>query len=125
MDNANILDAHVNVRCASCLSKDSMYVSADGELVCRNPTCDEPLALAQVLADDELYQHIVFVNMGGVTVKHPIIERLDDRLARCAVLPWAFETMEPHDGVYIAEWDDAAASWVAKPIDRDDSNDPS
>jgi hypothetical protein len=53
-----------------------------GAIRCNAPDCPRPTAVAEILADPET-EHVVVLDHGGFSVKHPLRERLDDELLGC------------------------------------------
>jgi hypothetical protein len=58
-----------------------------GSVVCASPGCPRPSAVTEMLADPET-EHVVMVDSGGLTVKHPLRERLGDQLLTCRALEY-------------------------------------
>jgi hypothetical protein len=70
--------------CPSC-GQDKLTVAASGgAIVCHHFGCAEPTAVHDILRDREV-QHIVTFTEDGWTLRHPLIERIDDRLVNCDV----------------------------------------
>ena len=63
------------------------------EIRCSNRDCPRPGAVTELLADQET-EHIVRIDEDGWTIRHPLWERLDDKLMTC----------EAHSAV-AAAWD--------------------
>lgn len=69
--------------CPSC-GNALMSLLSTGHLRCEATGCPEPDALERILADPRLHEHVVRVSSHGTwTIKHPLAERLDDRLFDC------------------------------------------
>lgn len=52
------------------------------EVRCMSPLCPRPTAAAEILSDPEV-AHILDHGPDGFTIRHPMKERLDDRLMEC------------------------------------------
>lgn len=70
------------VTCPSC-AHHSMIVNRDRHLECANVHCERPTAAQEVLSEPMTNRHVMVLNHDGPSVKHPIIERLDDALLHC------------------------------------------
>ena len=57
-------------------------ILVDSVVRCSYALCSQPSAVAQLL-DDEETAHVVVLAAGGFTVRHPLRERLEDRLMAC------------------------------------------
>jgi hypothetical protein len=66
--------------CPACGSR-SLWVM-DGRITCSRLECPRFTAVDELLADRET-AHIVQFDADTFTVRHPLIERLDDALMRC------------------------------------------
>jgi len=85
-----------NSRCPACGHED-LEIAIDpstaaageqwGEIRCRNPKCPRPDAVAEILRDVET-NHIVVIGEENFSLKHPLIERLEDELFECPVHRW-------------------------------------
>lgn len=63
----------------------TLGLSGSGDVVCCNKECSRTSAVHELLADTET-EHIVHINdQSGWTIRHPLRERLDDELMRCAL----------------------------------------
>lgn len=63
----------------------TLAVSRGGHIYCANPDCPEQDAVGDILGKAET-EHIVHVLRDGVTIKHPLRERLRDELENCTLL---------------------------------------
>lgn len=74
------------IYCPSCGAPDLVVTANKGGLLrCTYVMCPEPDALERILADPRIHQHTVRLDEEGWTVRHPLIERLDDRLFTCSL----------------------------------------
>lgn len=74
------------VVCPACGQPNSMRVSHAPQrtmLVCQTPDCPRPLAAEQLLSEQQGTRHVIRIDGDGYSVKHPLIERLDDALLDC------------------------------------------
>jgi hypothetical protein len=62
----------------------TLSLGAGGHVTCGRIGCPRPDAVSDLLDDNEA-QHIVSFGADGFTVRHPLRERLDDALMRCAL----------------------------------------
>jgi hypothetical protein len=67
--------------CPAC-GGTSLFIAAGGHITCSRIDCTEPDAADRIL-DDRETQHIVTLGEGDFTIRHPLIERVDDRLMEC------------------------------------------
>lgn len=75
---------HVLGYCPSC-GRDRLFVpESGGAILCAHHGCPEPTAAHDILSDREM-QHIAVIREKDFTLRHPLIERLDDRLMECRV----------------------------------------
>ena len=71
----------VDGRCPSCGY--GLLVLDDMVLRCTNPSCAEPDAAQRILADGDPL-HVARIHENETfTMRHPLIERLDNRLMEC------------------------------------------
>lgn len=77
------LDLHCPAGCGPTLS----YVVGAG-VVCVAQECPEPEALSKLLSE-HVHYHEVEIEGDWWTAKHPLIERLDDRIFECGIQEWA------------------------------------
>ena len=68
--------------CPSCGR--SKVVLIDGNLQCDNPGCKEPDAVSRLLNDQEIH-HTIVLEETGFILRHPLLERVDERLMNCKV----------------------------------------
>ncbi|MFJ8348961.1 DUF6085 family protein [Streptomyces sp. NPDC094153] len=71
--------------------------TTDGAIVCASPACVRPDAVDELLRDRET-EHIVQFDPAGFTIRHPLRERLDDDLMRCALHRSIAELLGPPNG---------------------------
>lgn len=76
-------DGHgIAPRCPVCGCELRVY--GTGQLVCTLLECPRPTAAAELLSEGET-EHILVLEPGSYSLKHPIRERLDDALLTCWV----------------------------------------
>lgn len=75
------MSADVAGVCPACGSR-SLFLAEGGHVTCRIADCTNPCAVDELLADTET-QHVVKFGPDGFTIRHPLIERIDDDLMRC------------------------------------------
>lgn len=88
----------------------SLVLEADPipRVLCANPTCPRPSAVDELLHDGRT-DHVVTVHADGVTIRHPLRERLDEQLDDCTLLYVLTVLQRPPvpDGRYLVPVDDA------------------
>jgi Family of unknown function (DUF6085) len=86
--------------CPAC-GQDKLFVPKNGGAVlCHHMECPEPTAAHDILADRET-QHVVTFTEKGWTLRHPLIERIEDRLMACSVHEMISELKNrPEPGTY-------------------------
>jgi hypothetical protein len=62
-----------------------------GHITCSHLECPRPTAVDELLQDKDV-DHIVHFEGNGFTVRHPILERLDDQLLDCKLHLWIADT---------------------------------
>jgi hypothetical protein len=67
--------------CPAC-GGTSLFVAEGGYITCSRIDCAEPDAVASILDDSEI-AHVVEFREADFTIRHPLIERVDDRLMQC------------------------------------------
>lgn len=60
----------------------TLFVGSGGYITCSYIHCPRPDAVADLLADRET-EHVVRFDENGFTIRHPLRERLDDKLLTC------------------------------------------
>lgn len=60
----------------------TLKLLSNGFIVCETPDCPRAGAATEILADPET-EHIVELNLSDFTLRHPLQERLDDKLMNC------------------------------------------
>lgn len=63
---------------------ETLFLGDGGHVTCGRLDCPRPDAVSDLLHDAET-EHIVSFGTDGFTVRHPLRERLDDALMRCAL----------------------------------------
>ncbi len=63
---------------------ETLVTLADHSIACEADNCPRPFAVAEILADNET-EHIAMMYEETYSVKHPLRERLDDKLLDCDV----------------------------------------
>lgn len=114
MSETNMDRARVAGFCPACGAK-SLCLSL-GRLVCGRMDCPRPDAAAQLLADPET-EHVVVLGAKEFTVRHPLIERIDDALLSCDLHRHiAALDGPPHPpGRYRVRHDSGAWQWETMP----------
>lgn len=73
----------VQGHCPAC-GASTLFVGDGGHLTCSRIECPSPCAADEILADQET-AHIVVLKPDTFTVRHPLRERIGDKLMRCPV----------------------------------------
>lgn len=63
---------------------ETLNLDASGRVFCRNETCEDRYAIAEILNDEET-EHVVDVDDANWTCKHPLRERIEDTVLTCEV----------------------------------------
>lgn len=74
---------HVHGNCPAC-GRQSLFVAKDGYITCGRVDCPRPDAATGILSDAETC-HVVVLDETAFTIRHPLIERLDDALMQCSL----------------------------------------
>jgi hypothetical protein len=69
--------------CPACGSR-GLTLGDGGRIRCSVYGCRRPDALASIIDDGEIH-HLVTFHADSFTIKHPLIERLDNALMRCTL----------------------------------------
>lgn len=67
--------------CPAC-GAESLFLAESGHITCARLDCPRPTATDELLAERET-EHIVAIGETSFTLRHPLIERLDDTLMGC------------------------------------------
>lgn len=100
--------------CPSC-GHHSLAV-VDGRVGCGHRGCKEPDAVRRILADPEI-NHVVRIHPDETfTVRHPLIERLGNRLMECGVLTTIHRVLQHSPGIEPGDYrvalvKDGAVQW--------------
>lgn len=79
------VDIDIKGCCPNC-GKETLEASCrSGELWCRNEECNRPTAIAELLDGVEIHHIVRFDEHGHFNAKHPLRERIDDRLLDCVI----------------------------------------
>ena len=70
--------------CPSCGQSKLMVPEGGGAVLCHHFGCEEPTAAHDILGDSET-SHMVTIRPKDFTLRHPLIERIDNRLMDCTV----------------------------------------
>lgn len=62
----------------------TLFLGEGGTITCSYLRCPDRLAVDRILADAES-EHIVEFERSTFTIRHPLRERIDDELLRCAL----------------------------------------
>lgn len=101
-------------------------------LHCANKDCPRPNAALEILSEPQRTDHLVSLGRdGGFSVKHPLIERLDDKLLHCHLADYVAEFGEQwlidpvretgwlEPGVTYRMWDEGGVSHTPEGDDYD------
>lgn len=87
--------------CPAC-GQHSLHTDAQGRSAspvhCLNPHCPDKGAAAKILLEGKQRHHIVALKDGIWTLKHPIRERIGDKLLECEVAARINEALDQTDG---------------------------
>lgn len=73
----------VQGHCPACGGR-SLFLGDGGYITCANIECPVPSAASDVLADGET-RHVVRLDASVFTVRHPLHERIGDRMLGCSL----------------------------------------
>jgi hypothetical protein len=79
----SIISLDVPGYCPAC-GNPTLQTTTGNRITCIMMDCPRPDSAAEILDDGET-AHIVVLEFGGFTIRHPLIERLDDALLSCAL----------------------------------------
>jgi len=111
--------------CPACGQETLVYDEMNThQLSCTNIECPRMMAVQEILAEPQKTDHLVVIERNGFSVKHPLIERLDDKLLHCGLADYVAEfgyqwlydpvkktgPLEP--GVTYRMWDEGGRSWT-------------
>lgn len=81
--------------CPACGEK-KLHIHSDvGMVHCLNPECPDQSAAGKILADPEIH-HLVTFKDNHYNLKHPLRERIGDKLLDCTVSRWLFSMQMKH-----------------------------
>lgn len=93
----------VNSPCPAC-GMLTLEVHAAGNIRCRNPECDMPTAVDDLL-DQEPRHVAVLYRTGHFTLTHPLLENLDDDSMKCPIHDDVRRRAPHYDpGTYVVTW---------------------
>ena len=72
----------------------TLFVGDGGYITCSFIHCPRPSAVADILEDRET-EHVVQFSDQIFNVRHPLLERLDDKLMSCELHDWIFNLDGP------------------------------
>lgn len=75
------MTTQVKAYCPWCGHR-GLFVGVEGHLTCPAVECRRPTAADELLDDQEI-AHVVTLGDTEFTIRHPLHERLDDRLMEC------------------------------------------
>lgn len=109
----------VSGHCPACGNL-SLVRAYKGELLCTIEECPSPGAAHALLNLPHINAHLVSVHAGSGTIRHPLIERLNDDLFRCTLNMAVFEAIQAFrdntgvepDGLYELGQDDSGDVWL-------------
>jgi hypothetical protein len=76
----------------------TLYLGEGGSVVCGSD-CPRPNAVTELLSDPET-EHVVAVDSGGWSAKHPLRERIGDVLLTCGLSDAVLALTSPGPGLY-------------------------
>lgn len=93
--------------CPACGNPTLAIDEFEARLGCTEVDCPRPTAAHDVLSDDQTL-HLVTLRRDDFTVRHPLIERLDNRLEECRIHAALADCddMPMGQGVYTVDVDD-------------------
>jgi hypothetical protein len=62
----------------------TLFAASGGYVTCSLLGCPNPTAVSDILEDRET-EHLVTIDAGSFTVRHPLRERLDDNILTCSL----------------------------------------
>lgn len=65
----------------------TLHLTEVGSVVCTESGCPQPGAVSELLRDNET-EHLVTLEGGRFTLRHPLRERLDGALENCPLHGW-------------------------------------
>jgi len=92
---------NVNGHCLMGCGRTLHLNTGTGMIICVSKKCPRPTALSDLIAKDP-EPHKVEVGWQGFAIKHPLHERIDDRLFECDLQKWLEDLEGPpvSDGFY-------------------------
>ena len=72
----------------------TLFVGDGGYVTCSLIGCPEPAAVSDIL-DDRESEHVVNFDENTFTVRHPLRERLEDKLMQCELHDWIWNLDGP------------------------------
>ena len=109
---------HIEGHCPAC-GRNSLFAAA-GQITCAYKACPEQGAAHRILSDSETL-HITRIHRDETfTVRHPLIERLDDRMMECQLVSVLqhvlhYSPTQPEPGDYrVALVHDGTVHWERK-----------
>lgn len=106
----------VRGRCPAC-GWVGLFIGDGGHITCSQVDCPNPSAADDILSDGET-EHLVTFTDEGWTIRHPLRERIDDQLTKCALNDVCRDLSGPPPqlGTYRAvPGDDGGYSWTRIP----------
>lgn len=70
------------------------FSNVSGVVECIAPACPRPLAVTDLLANP-LTDHKVEIDEHGFAIKHPLHERIEDKLFECELQKWLSDLGQP------------------------------
>lgn len=95
---------------------ETLFLDMNGRVTCSFVECPDPTIVDQILDEDARERdHVAEIYNGVLTIRHPLWERVDDRLTDCDLHRWLnqrIETLPPlEDGTYRFTYDDEKLTW--------------
>lgn len=120
-DDRNFAFTHLvphlaGARCPSC-GHHSLTTDASQQLVCEHADCPRPSAAQELLSEPMSTRHVVVLTDVGCSVRHPLVERLDDALLDC----WPGDHLIKYGSHYLANGRVKAGERYYVTVERDES----
>jgi hypothetical protein len=71
----------------------TLALLSNGFIVCETPNCPRADAATEILADSET-EHILKLTWHDFTIRHPLQERLDDKLMSCKLHTYMIDILD-------------------------------
>lgn len=112
----------LDARCPACGER-TLIRGFQGRIACTGgDDCPDTDAANRLLNDPHITDHLVKVNGDGWTIRHPLAERVDNRLFRC---PYGYELASQRaanrnlwPGTYLLDQSPVGQEWRLTPLDK-------